>query len=49
MIDGKHCKISYHVDDNNISHVKSDVVTNIMEVIHKFFGKFTVTHGKKHC
>ena len=48
MIDGKQFAISLHVDDNKISHVKAGVLTDIMGVLQKFFGEFTVTRGKTH-
>ena len=48
MINGKQCTIAWHVDDNKISHVNVDVVKEVMEVLQKFFGKFTVTRGRSH-
>jgi hypothetical protein len=48
MIDGKQCTIVWYVDDNKISHVNKNVVTNIIEEIEKNFGKMSVTRGKNH-
>jgi len=48
MINGKQCIIINYVDDNKISHVNANVVTQIIESIEKHFGKMTVTIGKKH-
>jgi len=46
MINGKQCTIAWYVDDNKISHVEPDVVTEIVAKIEKRFGKMTVTQGK---
>ena len=48
MIDGKQCTIGFWVDDNKISHVDPKVVTNIIKLIEKRFGKMVVTRGKEH-
>jgi hypothetical protein len=47
-INGKQCTIVWYVDDNKISHVDYDVVTDIINKIEKRFGKMTVTRGKEH-
>ena len=38
----------FYVDDNKISHVDKDVVTDIIGEISKHFGELTVTRGTKH-
>ena len=48
IINGKQCTIVWYVDDNKISHVDAQVVTQIIELIEQHFGKMTVTRGKKH-
>ncbi len=48
MIEGTQCTVAWYVDDTKISHVKPDVVTNIIEHIESKFGKMTVTRGKEH-
>ena len=48
IIDGKQCTILWHVDDNKISHVNPEVVTDIITRLEKHFGKFTVTRGRNH-
>ena len=48
MIDGKQCTIGFWVDDNKISHVDPKVVTNIIKLIEKRFGKMVVTRAKEH-
>jgi hypothetical protein len=48
MIDGKQCTIAWYVDDNKISHVSQQVVTELVERIEARFGKMTVTRGKEH-
>ena len=48
QIDGKQCTIAWYVDDNKVSHVEKDVVTNILEMIREYFGDITVCRGQKH-
>ena len=48
MVDGKQCTLAWYVDDNKVSHVDTDVVTGIIEMIEERFGKMTVTRGKRH-
>lgn len=47
-IDGKQCTIAWYVDDNKISHVDPNVVTNIIKKIEERFDKMTVTRGREH-
>ena len=50
-INGKQCTIVWHVDDLKISHVDSEVVTSIIELIEKEFAKhkpLTVQRGLLH-
>eukprot|EP00975_Prorocentrum_lima_P031421 6593461-Prorocentrum_lima.AAC.1 len=39
MIDGKQCTILWHVDDLKISHVSTNVVSDIIEMLQKEYGK----------
>ena len=48
IIDGKQCTISWHVDDNKVSHADPNVVSNLIRESEKFFGTFAVTRGNKH-
>ena len=48
VINGKQCTIAWYVDDMKISHVNSDVVTEVINQIERRFGKMTVTRGKEH-
>jgi hypothetical protein len=51
MINGKQCTVVWHVDNLKISHVDPDVVSGIIELLSKEFGKeapLTVTCGKIH-
>jgi len=43
IIDEKQCTRAWYVDDMKISHVKKDVVTQIIEDLQKKFGKMSVT------
>ena len=47
IIDGSQCTIAWYVDDTKISHVNSDVVTRIIDILEGHFGKMTVTRGKE--
>ena len=48
VINGKQCTIVFYVDDNKISHVDPQVVSNIIEELSNYFGKLTVSRGTKH-
>jgi hypothetical protein len=50
-INGKQCTILWHVDDLKISHVDPEVVTEVIELLEKEFGKeapLTKTRGHVH-
>jgi hypothetical protein len=42
MINGKQCTITWFIDDNKISHVNKNIVTNIIKMIELRFVKMTV-------
>ena len=48
IIEGSQCTICWYVDDNKISHVKANVVDNVIQKIEKKFGKMSQTRGKEH-
>jgi hypothetical protein len=48
IINGSQCTIVWYVDDNKISHVDKDVVTDILEKLKGHFGNITISRGKKH-
>ena len=48
MINGSQCTIVFYVDDNNISHIDEDVVSDVINNISKHFGDLTVSRGTKH-
>ncbi len=48
IVDGKQCTIVWYVDDNKISHVDPEVVSNIIKKIEGKFGKMSQTRGKEH-
>ena len=47
-INGKQCTIVWYVDDNKVSHVDPQVVTDVIDLMKSHFGELTVTRGKKH-
>ncbi|KAG7372996.1 reverse transcriptase RNA-dependent DNA polymerase [Nitzschia inconspicua] len=49
MVNGKQCTVAWYVDDNKISHVNPQVVTNVITAIEGHFGKMTVTRGPHKC
>jgi hypothetical protein len=48
MIDGKQCTMCWFFDDLKISHMKLQVIKDIISVIKERCGKMAVTHGNKH-
>ena len=46
MINGKQCTIIFYVDDNKISHVDPEVVSDVIELLKEHFGDLTVKRGK---
>jgi hypothetical protein len=50
-INGSQCTILWHVDDLKISHADPEVVTEMIDLLEKEFGKkapLTKTRGKVH-
>ena len=51
MIDGAQCMILWHVDDLKLSHVKQQVLEDLVEMLNERYGKLdplTVTRGDIH-
>jgi hypothetical protein len=51
MIDGKQCTTLWHVDDLKISHVKDEVIEDVISTLSERYGKeapLVVTRGKVH-
>jgi hypothetical protein len=51
MINGSQCTVVWHVDDLKISHLDSNVVSEIISKLSGVFGKeapLTINHGKVH-
>jgi hypothetical protein len=48
VINGKQCTIVFYVDDNKLSHVDPNVVTEILDKISEHFGDLVITRGKTH-
>ena len=48
MINGTQATIAWYVDDLKISHVQSEVVTDIIKELERRFEKMTVTRGNEH-
>ena len=49
MINGSQCTIVFYVDDNKISHIDKEVVSDVINDISKHFGELTVSRGTKHA
>ena len=48
IINGKQCTIVWNVDDKNLSHVDSEVVAEVIDLVKGHFGDLTVTRGNIH-
>ena len=48
IINGKQCKICWHVDDNKISHEDPKVVDSIVELLRDRFEDITVNRLNSH-
>ena len=48
MIRGKQCTIAWYVDDNKLSHVEENVVTEILDKVKDHFGELVVSRGNEH-
>ena len=48
MSNGKQCTVGWYVDDKKISHEDEDVVTDVLNMIEKNFGKPTIIREKEH-
>ena len=48
MINGKQCTITWHVDDNKLSHVDPKVVDSVLKEVSKHFGDLVITRGNEH-
>ncbi|KAG7357149.1 reverse transcriptase RNA-dependent DNA polymerase [Nitzschia inconspicua] len=48
MVNGKQCTVAWYVDDNNISHMDPQVVTNVITALEEHIGEMTVTSGCCH-
>jgi hypothetical protein len=48
MFNGKQCTIAWYVDDNKVSHVDPKILTEVLDKIEEYFGKMTITQGKKY-
>ena len=46
--DGTQCTVCWYVDDLKISHVRKEVVEEVVDKIEARYGKMTVTRGNKH-
>ena len=48
IINGKKCTVVWYVEDRKISHQDSAVVTEVIDLMKKYFGDLTVTRGNNH-
>ena len=48
MINGKQCTIVWYVDDNKLSHVDKNVVSDVIKSVEDFYGPLVTTRGRKH-
>ena len=48
MINDKQCTVTWYVNDNKISHIDKNVVSDIIKKTEARFGKMEVTRGDAH-
>ena len=48
MINGKQCTIAWYVDDNKLSHVDPNVVTEVLNAVKGHFGELVISRGNTH-
>ena len=48
MVGGSYLTVTWHVDDLKISHVKKEVVDNIIEWLRSIYGEICVSRDSKH-
>jgi hypothetical protein len=48
MMEETQCTMAWYVDDNKISHMNPQVVTEVIKLIEANFRKMMVTHRKRH-
>ena len=48
MVYGKQCSILWYVDDNKLSYVDPNVVTDVLEEINKHFGYLVINRVDTH-
>jgi hypothetical protein len=51
MIEGMQCTIVWHMDDLKLSHLKQEVLEDLVEILNERYGKITpltVTRGDIH-
>ena len=48
MINGKQCTIAWYVDDNKLSHVDPQVVTDVLNTVKEHFGELVISRGEEH-
>ena len=46
IINGRHCTIAWYVDNNKLSHMEPQTVTDILEIIKKYFGDLVIYREK---
>ena len=48
IIEKKQCTLAWYVDDNKLSHVDKNVLSEVIEIAKRYFGELKVTWGKIH-
>ena len=47
MINGKQCTIVWYIDDNKLSHIDPNIVTEVLEETKKHFVELVMSRGKE--
>ena len=47
MINGKQCTIVWYIDDNKLSHIDPNIVTEVLEETKKHFVELVMSRGEE--
>ena len=48
MVDGRQCTLVWYIDNNKLSHVEPNMVTNILNILKVGFEDLVTGIGRKH-
>ena len=48
VIDGTQCTVAWYVDDNKLSHINPEVISDMINEVMNLFGNLSVVRGNNH-